>query len=301
MIEQALAIALEASEPIRAERVEDWWPAYRSILREAASPFEAAVIGGARADRLGFAFAAGYECALASLLPSRDRSRAAALCATEKGGAHPKAIATEITTSGALRGEKIFVTLAHHAEDLFVLAKRGATPGDRSDLVFVCTRRDAPGVRLSPLAPTPFAPEIPHASVIFDDVRGFELLPGDGWNDYVRPFRTVEDLHVHAAVIAFLISLGRRHGFAAASIERACALLASIAGLSSWDPSRATTHVALAGAIDLARAWIRELDPYWERAPAEDRARWERDRPLLDIAGKVRVMRTEKAWAELAR
>lgn len=268
---------------------------FLASLPPAQTPFEAAKLGGAHADRLGFAFAAGYEAALFRLLPERDRSKLAALCATEKGGAHPRAIATTFI-DGSLRGEKTFVTLADRAEELIVLASAGSD-GDRNRLVLVRVPAKARGVTLSPLPAAPFVPEIPHASVRFEGVTDVEVFPGDGWIDYVRPFRTVEDIHVHVALIAYLIAAGRRAGWARDPIARAYAILASLEALSPADPSSPRTHLALAGAIDLSRALIAELD--WSHAPDEERMRWERDRFLLDVAGKARALRLEKAWAAI--
>lgn len=261
------------------------------------SPWEAAVRGGALADRLGHAFAAGYEAALAALIPSRDHTRPTALCATEAGGAHPRAIATAIT-HGALSGEKAFVTLGAHAQDLYVLAKVGE--GERPKLALVRVDRDAEGVVVTELPPLPFVPEVPHARVRFEGVARFELLPGDGWDDYVRPFRTVEDVHVHAALLAWLAATGVRHGWPREAIERACALLLSTRELSGRDPSSPATHIALAGAIELTRALVDDLEPAWASAPSAERERWSRDRPLLEVASKARAARLERAWQRLA-
>lgn len=263
-----------------------------------APPWEAAVRGGALADRLGHAFAAGYEAALAALIPSRDRARPAALCATEAGGAHPRAIDTAIT-EGALSGEKSFVTLGVHAEDLFVLAKIGE--GERPKLALALVPREAEGVVVEALPALPFVPEIPHARVRFESVRSFELLPGDGWDDYVRPFRTVEDVHVHTAFVAWLASTGTRLGWPREPIARACALLLVLRELAARDPSSPATHVALAGAIELSRALVQDLEPAWASAPSAERERWARDRPLLEVASKARAARLERAWQRLAR
>lgn len=283
--------------PIAAADVLAFWSAHREVALRARTPWEAAVRGGASADRLGYAFVAGYEAALAALVPSRDRSRPAALCASEAGGAHPRAVATAIE-DGALRGEKTFVTLGEHARELYVLARTGAD-GDRARLALVRVDRSAPGVAVAPLPPSPFVPEIPHAVVRFEGVREFEPLEGDGWADYVRPFRTVEDVLVHAAALAWIGASVRRHGGPREIVERALGILLSLRELSLADPSSPRAHLALAGAIALTRALVAELEPFWDRAPEEERARWRRDRPLLDVAGKARAARLERAWRSL--
>lgn len=293
-----LSCVLTPGAPIAAPDVLAFWSLHRRAIEGDVSPFDAAVRGGALADRLGYAFVAGYEAALARLVPDRDRTRTAALCATEAGGAHPRAIATAIA-EGALRGEKTFITLGEHAEDLYVLAKTGEDEG-RAKLALAHVARDAPGVHVTPLATMPFVPEIPHASVRFDGVRAFTLLAGDGWTDYVRPFRTIEDVHVHAAVLAWLAASAVRHAWPRELVERALALLLALRELSSADPSSAVTHLALAGAIDLSRALVAGIDPLWDAVGGDERARWKRDRALLEVAGKARAQRRERAWERIA-
>ena len=50
--------------------------------------------------------------------------------------------------------------------------------------------------------------EIPHAEVGLDRVRveASAVLPGDGYADYVKPFRTIEDAHVHCALLGYLVA-----------------------------------------------------------------------------------------------
>ncbi len=79
-----------------------------------------------------------------------------------------------------------------------------------------------------------------------------ELLPGDGYDDLLKPFRTIEDTHVLAAAVG-------------------------------WD----LAHSLLCGAA-------------WDEAPESTRRRWERDRPLLDIARHVRAARLEAAWRAIS-
>ncbi len=281
-----------APEPLRTDDVATWWAAHRDLAKDCAAPWEAAVRGGARADRLGFGFAAGYEAALWRLLPDHDRTKSAALCATEAGGVHPRAMNTRFE-GGGLDGEKTFVTLGTHAEELLVLAREGGDD-ERPALALVRVSAAADGVVLTPLPATPFVPEIPHASVRFDGARG-ERLDGDGWADHVRPFRTIEDIHVHAAFLAWLVAAGRRWGFAPEPLERALSILLGLEVLSRADASAPATHLALAGAIDATRGVVDACD--WDRAPEMDRTRWERDRRLLDVAGKARAARREKARA----
>jgi hypothetical protein len=57
--------------------------------------------------------------------------------------------------------------------------------------------------------------------------------------------------------------------------------------------------VATSGVLDQTARLLDELKPCWQTADADLRARWERDRPLLQVASKVRSARLEKAWSIL--
>lgn len=277
-----------------------WWSAHAGTSA-GLSPFERAVLGGARADRIAWAFAAGYESALAALVPDRDGTRSAALCATETTGAHPSKITTRLE-GDALTGEKTYVTLGHAADDLLVLAKRGERADGSVDLALVEIARSAAGVRLTSLPETPFVPEIPHVSVQFESARVARVLPGDGWSAYVRPFRTVEDLHVHASFLGYLVARGIEWGLPRPRLERAVSTLASLAALATEPPSSPGVHVALAGAIASTRDVVAALDAdgAWSLAPEADRERFTRDRPLLEVAGRARVERLARAWTKLS-
>ena len=243
-------------------------------------PFERALWGGAHADRLGYAFVAGYQGALRRQLP--DVPARASLAVTEAGGGHPKAILTRLA-DGRLTGEKTFATLAAVAEAIFVLAHDGER------LVVARIRPDAAGVTLTPRSPTPFAPEIPHARLTLDGVVPDVILPGDGFSDYVRPFRTTEDIHTLAAALAYVTRT-----FARDVVEEAFALIAALRTLAA-NPGTPEAHLALAGVFRGTRR-LTEATPTGD---ADVVQRWERDRPLLAISEVVRAKRTENAWAAI--
>ena len=102
---------------------------------------------------------------------------------------------------------------------------------------------------------TAFVPEVPHARVQLQGVRvdAAALLPGDGYARYVKPFRTVEDIHVTLAVLAYLLREARHRGWPQEFSERTTALLVAFAELATASADAATTHVALAGASSWAQ------------------------------------------------
>src|SRR3970040_2114278 len=112
----------------------------------AETPIDEAVLGGARAGGMGAAFLAGYRAALAALVPGLPAGRTVCLCATEAGGAHPRAIATRLAP---LPGGDGYTVTGH---------KKWVTGGPLADLLLVVA---APGTddagpnrpRVAPIAP----------------------------------------------------------------------------------------------------------------------------------------------------
>jgi hypothetical protein len=154
------------------------------------------------------------------------------------------------------------------------------------------------------MPPTRFVPEVPHAQLRFEnlDVPQNAVLPGDGYDLYVKPFRTVEDVHVQAAVLAYLMREGQRLGWPEHWRERLSALLAALGKISDMPPSESETHIALAGALAIGAGLIGETDAYWlESATDPAASRWQRDKELLRVASKARELRTRRAWENLRR
>lgn len=293
-------------QPTPLDSLEDWWRQHHELASRFPTPVDQALAGGFLADRLGFAFASGYHAALRALVPRLPAEHRAALCATEAGGAHPSAIQTRLVGGGEgplrLTGSKAFVTLGTAADTLFVVATEGQDEQGRNRLRLVMIDARRPGLTFSELPAPPFIPEIPHAELRLDDVAVSpdEVLPGDGYTRYLKPFRTVEDCHVHAAFLGWLLQVARRAGWPEPVQDEVLALAVMFRGLAQADPTSAAVHVALGGALDLSQRLVSSLGEWWPRVDAQTRERWERDRALLGVAGKARVKRREVARQRLS-
>lgn len=280
-----------------------WWEAHNGARQGFATSIAGAFAGGFVADRLGYAFASGYTEALSALVPSL-RGVKAALCATEKGSAHPRSIETTLEVVEdryRLEGIKSFVTLGDAADELLVVASAGLDDHDRNRLKVVRIPRDRDGVRLEALPPTPFVPEIPHAKLILEGARvnQDEVLDGDGYETYLKPFRTVEDIHVHAALVGWLMKVGRCYGWPRETLEDLSELASALFPLALVDPLDAAVHVTLGGILRRTRSIVESLD--WSIIYPETASRFARDAPLLSVASKARDARLETAWARLGR
>ena len=76
-------------------------------------------------------------------------------------------------------------------------------------------------------------------------------------------------------------------------------LAVAVRALAQADRTAATTHAALAGVVDLAQRLVGELEPLWSAAAGDEWSRWQRDRPLLRVAGGARTARRDRAWSIL--
>jgi hypothetical protein len=282
---------------------------------------ERSLWGGFHADRLGYAFVAGYGAALRRLFEhaanaqsleagkscptAPTKRKVVALAATESGGAHPRAIATRLDKQGGalfLRGEKTFATLATVADEILVVASRGPGPDGNNRLRVVRVAAGAKGMRIEPRGETPFAPEIPHARIVFDDVliEDRDVLPGDGYLHWLKPFRTLEDIHVLASTVGYLVGVARAFAWSKDVLAELTSLALALVDVGARDASAPLTHVLLAGIFGQARSLLTRLEPEWAKIASEERLRWERDRALLSVAETVRQKRTETAWDTLA-
>lgn len=122
------------------------------------------------------------------------------------------------------------------------------------------------------------------------------ILPGDGYLDYLKPFRTIEDIHVLAATFGWLVRVARTSDWPREILQRLLTAVAAVRGLDIDAPRSPGVHIALGGVFELFGDLLVGLDPLWESVDPTTRQRWERDRPLLATAGRARGQRLTAAW-----
>lgn len=300
LFDDALALG-RAAVPL--ESIESWRARHRALVAGIDQSIDRAILAGAVMDRIGYAFASGYTAALGALVPGLTGF--ASLLATEAGGAHPRAIQATLTPRPVggfiLDGEKEWCTLGPVADVLLVVARTGTDALGRPLLRVARVDVRKAGVGVEARSETPFVPEVPHARVVLRQVEleAADVLPGDGYEHYLKPFRTIEDVHVHAAVSMHLAALAERHRFDPDLFERSLAVVAALRGLASLDPGAPATHLALAGVLSVSRALLGHIEPAILALGGDVAARWSRDRPLLEVAGRAREARREAARRRL--
>jgi len=288
--------------------LQPWCEQWRRLAAEHHDPVGLALRGGFAADRVGWAFAAGYQSALRRLIQANggtvDDHELLAMCATEAGGNRPRDIETRIAgdapDGATVTGRKTWTTLGSACTGLLVVGRvEDSGAGDRPSLKIAKVDTHARGVSLVEKPPLEFVPEVPHVAAVFDGADAEAVLPGDGYSDFVKPFRTVEDTFIALAVQAWLMREGRARQWPASFLERLAASLAGLAAVAALPAGAPTTHIALAGALANTNDLYRQADELWagERDAAAER--WRRDRPLFQVAGKPRAVRAQRAWEQL--
>jgi acyl-CoA dehydrogenase len=203
------------------------------------------IISGFHSDKISYVFTSGYECALKKMFNINDAS----LCATESvKGAPPRSILTNIKKNNdkyILNGEKSFVTLGNRSKRLIVLAKL------ENELKIVTINSSLKGISFhKPKKEINFIPEIPHSSVRFENVEieSFNIAKGDGYTDYVKDFRTVEDLHVISSLLGYFLRITILSKWDEYK-ERIISLLFGIKEISKLELKNPMTHLLIDGTI----------------------------------------------------
>jgi len=288
------------------ESVVHWKQHHHQTLLSWPEPVDRAIAGGFLADCPAYAFAAGYWAALHRLLPDLPSDQVPALCINEEHGAHPARLKCRLEKQGSkwlLNGKKHFVTCAREAELLLVAASTGIGSDGKNQLRLVQVNKEQADITLLPLAkPLAILPEISHGQIEFTEVSVSpdNILPGDGYLAYIKPFRTIEDLHVMAAILGYLVSIGMLFEWPRPPIEQLLSHLLTIRSLARADYAAPEIHIATAGALTAIQSLLETLDTYWDRADDTLRSAWQRDRIVLNIAADARTARLAAAWQQFA-
>ena len=287
---------LNTRDRLPASGLEDWYGALLERVGE-ATPLILAMLGGRMAATPGLAFLAGYQAALRALWPAAPQSLGA-LCVTENKSTRPADMTTRLDELH-LSGRKDFVTAADAADWLLVTA-REEPPGASPRLAVGVVRNGDPGVRVELLPALPLMPDISHGRLHLERAH-CERLPGDGWDAYAKPFRTIEDLHVLSAVTAWLYGVGQDSAWPQQLQLRLLGLLAGCAEVARQCPSAASTHLLLAGLFAQFASLRADVDAAMAGGGEPWHSLWLRDGKLLEIARTAREKRLEKALAQLSR
>ena len=259
-------------------------------------PFELAVRGGRQAATPGLAFLVGYQAALRRLWPSAPAG-IGALCATEQRKLRPADMQTRLDRL-TLTGSKDFVIAGSAAAWLLVPA-RDEAPGEPARLSLCVVGCGDRGVTIEDMPPLPLVPDIVHGRLRLERVP-CQRLAGDGWDDYVKPFRTLEDLYVLVAMVSWLYGIALECAWPQALQLRLIGLLAAAAEVSRLPPADLSTQLLLAALDAQWAATLPALDTALDEGPGHWAELWQRDRGILQLARQAQAKRLDKAAAAFA-
>ncbi len=266
-------------------------------------PWLAAVSAAMQADRLAWAFFSGYQGAIQSAFPGHASvGHAGAFCVNES---HRKIseITTTLTANDGgltLSGSKAWVLAEFQELDLFVLAKKAGGPeAGPGSMSVVHLSIDSPGVSHGDVRPQPMVPEIPHSSIEFNAVRlePEQVIDGDGYADFAKPFRLREDLFVTSCALAYLLGEAKSGKWPTAWIQRCISVMSMMHQCTELDPKEVKTHILVAGALSFSGEVIRESEELWTLHQTDERNRWHRDKPILELGKDARRQRAMTSWA----
>lgn len=305
--EVLLELLLRKPEAADFETLAHWLPVWRTAgsTYGAHGPYVAAVSAALQADRLAWVFFSGYQGAIQAGFGGGRVSAdpgIAAFCANESGRK-----LTEITTSlhgsgGAwrLQGSKSWVLAGIDELDLFVLARAADAPASGpGSLAVVRVPSNTAGVELHAARAQEVIPELPHCAVGFSDVAvgKAQLLEGDGYRDFARPFRLREDVFVTGCTLAWLLAQAHLAGWPTPWRQRCAAVVLTLGECATLSAGDTRTELLAAGTLALAGEVIGQADQSWALHESAAAARWRRDKPILGGGKEARRQRALAAWA----
>jgi hypothetical protein len=119
--------------------------------------------------------------------------------------------------------------------------------------------------------------------------NALRVIGGDGWDAYVKPFRTLEDIYVLSAMTAWLYGVGQDSDWPQALQLRLLALLAGCAEVSRQAPNNPCGHVLLGGLFAQFEGLKAEINQALAEGPPQWAAMWQRDQAVMDLAAGARA------------
>lgn len=292
-----------AMKNIHFDLLADWYVFFLEKKTQWELQADQAILGGFLADRMAYAFIAGYESALQKMLPNLPKNPITSLCVTEKEGTHPKLIKTTLLQKQStepkwvLSGHKTFVTCAKAVELLLVLASTGQDQKGNNQLKLVLIDAKTPGIEMTLHPSLSFLPEITHGSVTFEQVKipTSQILEGDGYANYVKPFRTIEDIHLFLAMMGYFFRLSLVYKWSEVFHEELLHCLFQVRNLALLPADSSLVHLLFGGVLSHFFKLSDQMDLFLKQSDANVHQNWTRDRKFFRLAEASREKRLTNA------
>lgn len=290
---------------VENEALIDWYKRMRQYSDGQVLEGLTALQGGFYANSVGQAFIYGYEVAIQRLTGLDTKHQLAAFCVTENKSTHPQAMHTSIEARGEelvlLNGKKDFVTLAGTSKWLLVAAKSGVSNDGRSQIKLLKVDASLPGVEIEMLPTLPFMPDVSHGVVTFDSVsiNKHDVFSGDGYGDFVKPFRWFEDINVFVSLAGYLLKVASTYQWPLASRVELISILTVLLGMQRMVGDEPAAHIVMFDQIARLERWLDQYKDAWDGVEASVATGWARDRGVLKIASHARAARYKNALSRL--
>ncbi len=289
----------------REETLLDWYRRIRHVSEDVVSEELSALQGGFSANSVGQAFVYGYEIAIQRLTGLNTKEQLAAFCVTENKSTHPQSINVSLSKGENgqvfLNGRKDFVTLAAGAKWLLVAAKSGLSSDGRNQIKLVKVDVSSSGVDVVVLPSLPFIPDVSHGVVTFNavEVDGDDIFSGDGYGDFVKPFRWCEDINVFISLSGYLLKIALTNQWPLESKVEIISILATLLSMQGMGADEPIAHIIMFEQVSRLECWLDHYDQAWASVDSSVAVGWKRDRAILKIASHARSARYKKALSRL--
>ncbi|MFT0213851.1 acyl-CoA dehydrogenase [Pseudomonas sp. F1_0610] len=273
-------------------------PAWFNQLKDLVSldtPFDFSVLGGRAALNPSYAFFAGYQAALHDLLPDAPDG-IGAFCISEERKVQPSELNTRLD-QGKVTGFKDFATCATFASWFIVLA-RIEQKEQPVQLEACLIAKEAKNLVVTELPALSFLPDISHGKITLSDTPALRL-PGDGWDDYAKRFRILEDAYVLAALSGWLYSCAIEEKWPHTLITSLTGILACIRQALSIPTNEPSMHLLLESGFMQFEDLAFELVSTMHKVQSPHLADWKRDREILNLSRYPRHKRLSNALTAL--
>lgn len=263
-------------------------------------PLQTVLCTALKSTSIGQAFSIGYRCALQALVPQLNQHEWAAFCVAEKSGSHPKKLTTTVSSEGILNGDKSFVFMADRARQIVVISVDEKTLGQSAQgqpkLLASLLQIPNDHAAISPLPKMVMIPDVPHGKLLLKGAHS-TLLEGDGYLDYSKCFRWLEDRYLLMGFTALILSKVKRYNLDDELIDECMLIIGALFSLRDKEDAWGT--LMLNGAYLKFQQLLKGFEKQFEYLPKDFSERWLIDKKVFALTEEVRRIKRAKAVAHL--
>ena len=187
--------------------------------------------------------------------------------------------------------------MADVAKELIVIARtEDSLNAERPVLKAVRVTLPHSGAEITMMPNMGMMPEVSHGVVELNNVQG-QLLAGDGYMDFNKRFRSIEDAHLLMAFTGLILSNVLRHKLDDELIDDALVIVSALIAQDYSEGAFSVLHLngINRSFLSLKSRFEKELDSI----SGEFKNDWSRDSKIFSLADKIRRLKREGALASV--